>query len=290
MEATVTVALNKFKKYPAAPESKSAVLRAVNQHLSTIQTLNKKIIYIEKIIRIINDTIIPRAVSEASTKIHKELIHKRGNTLTTFLRDKITVFQDENEAENHRRERRMAAVLRAKYELDKCVNLIKKADAQKGDDLADLPEGLLENLKYCSTSSKINIERLNFISTHGKNSDVKGRAGTLYQEYQILPSIAEKWYAYFDARWEEEWAAMEKEANLSAEQETEMNIRKVPDYRQRVSAGIAGQMTGADKTVEGGRKTRKRRRRRKRKTKKHRKKKRTRRRKPKKRHRRTRKK
>jgi len=282
MDATVTLALNKLQEHPAAQTSNSAVIRAVNQHLSTIQTLNKKIIYIQEIIGIINDKIIPRAVSEASTKMHKDLIRSTGNTLTTFLQDKITDFQAENIPD--------PAILRAEYELIKCVDLINEAAANQGNDLANLPEGLLENLKDCSRSSKENIERLNVISRHGKNHDVQRQARTLYIKYQDVPSITEKWYAYFDARWEEEWAAMEKEANLSVEQETEMNIRKVPDYSQRVLAGMDGQMTGAEKTAEGGRKTRKRRRRRKRKTRKHGKKKRTRRRKPKKRHHRTRRK
>ena len=277
MSATVTLALNKLQNHPVAKGSVPAVLRAVNKDLTTIKTFDKKIIYIQKIIGLINNTIIPTAVNKATTKMHEDLIHTTIAPLTTFLQDKIIAFQAENVPD--------PTIIQAEYELIECVNLIKEAAANERNDLDNLPEGLIENLKKCSTKSKESITRLDIISRHGKNSDVKDQARTLYRKYQNVPSSTEEWYAYFNARWEEEWAAMEKEAALLADQETEMRITKDPDYSQRVLN--LELMKDKDKKVDGGRKTRKRKRKHRRKTRKRRKRNKTRRRKPKKRHRRT---
>jgi hypothetical protein len=279
MSATVTVALSKLQKHPVVPELVRGVLRAVNQHLNTIKSFKTKIEYLQEIIGTINNTIIPTAVDKAATETHKDLIRTTIARLTTLLQDNISAFQAENVPDPE--------IVRLEYGLIECVTLIKEAAENESQDMGKLPEGLIENLKNCSTTSKKNITRLNIISRHGKNSDVKDQARTLYRKYQNVPLRAGEWYDYFDARHEKEWAAMEKEATLLAEEETEMLIKKEPNYSQSMRS--LRPMKDKEKTVEGGRKTRKRKRKRKnkRKTRKSRKKKTRRRRKPKKRHRHT---
>jgi len=92
----VQLALNNLLKYPVAPGLGNKVENAVNQHLKTMQFIAQKIEYSQKIIRIINNTIIPSAVDKATTKTHKDLIRTTIAPLTTSLQNKIRAFQAEN--------------------------------------------------------------------------------------------------------------------------------------------------------------------------------------------------
>jgi len=96
MDATVRMVLKNLSEYPLAKKSRDDVLRAVNQHLKTMQFIAQKIEYSQKIIRIINNTIIPSAVDKATSKIHKDLIRTTMAPLTTSLQNKIRAFQAEN--------------------------------------------------------------------------------------------------------------------------------------------------------------------------------------------------
>ena len=316
MDATVRVALNNLLKNSAAPGLGKKVENAVNQHLKTVQFIAQKIEYLQKIIRIINNTIIPSAVDKATSQIHKDLIRTTIAPLTTNLQNMVVAFQAENVPDGD--------ILQLEFGLNECKNLILEADANKGTPLHALPPNLLENLLKCQKSATQAIQRLDlmvnspmFSST--LSGEQKKAATRVLRQWgpKNLPEKAKGWADYFKARheqgWaqmkkvaeeeeaqhEQEWAQMKKVATLQAEEaesddeearkvqgfESQMKIRKTADFGERIRS--ATNMTGAVKTNPGGgRKTRKRKR--KRKTRKHRKKKKTRKRKPKKRHRRTR--
>ena len=296
------VALNNLLKNSAAPGLGKKVENAVNQHLKTVQFIAQKIEYLQKIIRIINNTIIPSAVDKATSQIHKDLIRTTIAPLTTNLQNMVVAFQAENVPDGD--------ILQLEFGLNECKNLILEADANKGTPLHALPPNLLENLLQCQKSATQAIQRLDLMvnspmissTLSGEQKKEATRVLNLYGPKKFnLPEKAKSWADYFNARHEQEWAQMKKVAALQAEEagsddeeaqkvqgfESQMKIRKTADFGERIRS--ATNMTGAVKTNPGGgRKTRKRKR--KRKTRKHRKKKKTRKRKHKKRHRKTRKK
>jgi hypothetical protein len=280
------MALNNLLKNPVALGLGQKVENAVNQHLATIQYITQKIEYLQKIIRIINNTIIPSAVDRATTKTHKDLIRTTIAPLTTSLQNKIRAFQAENVPDGD--------ILQLEFGLHECGNLIVEADANKGTPLDALPPNLSENLLQCQKSATRAIQRLDLMVnspmiSSALSGEKKKEAARVLRQWgpKNLPEIAKRWADYFNARHEQEWAEMEKVAALQVEEDPEarqMSIHKTADFGERIRN--PGDMTGAVKSNPGGgRKTRKRKR--KRKTRKHRKKKKTRR-KPKKRHRRTR--
>jgi len=309
MDKVVVMALNNLLKYPVAPGLGDKVENAVNQHLKTMQFIAPKIEYLQKIIRIINNTIIPSAVDKATTKTHKDLIRTTIAPLATSLQNKIHAFQAENVPDGD--------ILQLEFGLHECGNLILEADANKGTPLDALPPNLLENLLKCQKSATQAIQildlmvnsRVLFAALSAEKRKEATRVLNLYGPNKLnLPEKAKAWADYFKARHEQEeaqheqeWAQMKKVATLQAEEaesddeeaqkvqgfESQMKIRKTADFGERIRN--PGDMTGAVKTNPGGgRKTRKRKRKRKRKTRKRRKKKKTRKRKPKKRHHRTR--
>jgi hypothetical protein len=304
MDATVRMALKNLSEYPLAKKSRDDVLRAVNQHLKTMQFIAQKIEYSQKIIRIINNTIIPSAVDKATTKTHKDLIPTTIAPLTTSLQNKIRAFQAENVPDGD--------ILQLEVGLHECGNLIREADANKEIPMHALPPNLLENLLKCQKSATQAIQRLDLMvnspmissALSGEKKKEATRVLNLYGPKKLnLPEKAKGWADYFKARHEQEWAQMKKVAALQAEEagsddeeaqkvqgfESQMKIRKTADFGDRIRN--PGNMTGAVKiNPGGGRKTRKRKRKRRRKTRKRRKKKKTRKRKHKKRHRKTRKK
>ena len=322
MDATVRMALKNLSEYPLAKKSRDDVLRAVNQHLKTMQFIAQKIEYSQKIIRIINNTIIPSAVDKATTKTHKDLIRTTIAPLTTSLQNKIRAFQAENVPDGD--------ILQLEVGLHECGNLIREADANKEIPMHALPPNLLENLLKCQKSATQAIQRLDLMvnspmissALSGEKKKEATRVLNLYGPKKLnLPEKAKGWANYFkarheqewaqmkkvaeeeEARHEQEWAQMKKVAALQAEEagsddeeaqkvqgfESQMKIRKTADFGDRIRN--PGNMTGAVKiNPGGGRKTRKRKRKRRRKTRKRRKKKKTRKRKHKKRHRKTRKK
>ena len=295
MDATVRMVLKNLSEYPLAKKSRDDVLRAVNQHLKTMQFIAQKIEYSQKIIRIINNTIIPSAVDKATSKIHKDLIRTTMAPLTTSLQNKIRAFQAENVPDGD--------ILQLEFELQECGNLIREADANKETPMHALPPNLLENLLQCQKSATQAIQRLDLMankpifssSLSGEKKKEATRVLNLYGPKKFnLPEKAKSWADYFNARheqeWaqmkkvaeeeevqhEKEWAEMEKEAALQAEQaesddedaqkvqgfHPQMKIQKTADFGERIRS--ATNMTGAVKTNPGGgRKTRKRKRRRK---------------------------
>ena len=287
MDEKVIMALNNLLKNPVALGLGQKVENAVNQHLATIQYITQKIEYLQKIIRIINNTIIPSAVDRATTKTHKDLIRTTIAPLTTSLQNKIRAFQAENVPDGD--------ILQLEFGLHECGNLIVEADANKGTPLDALPPNLSENLLQCQKSATRAIQRLDLMVnspmiSSALSGEKKKEAARVLRQWgpKNLPEIAKRWADYFNARHEQEWAEMEKVAALQVEEDPEarqMSIHKTADFGERIRN--PGDMTGAVKSNPGGgRKTRKRKR--KRKTRKHRKKKKTRKRKPKKRYRRTR--
>jgi hypothetical protein len=277
MDATVRMVLKNLSEYPLAKKSRDDVLRAVNQHLKTMQFIAQKIEYSQKIIRIINNTIIPSAVDKATSKIHKDLIRTTMAPLTTSLQNKIRAFQAENVPDGD--------ILQLEFELRECGNLIREADANKETPMHALPPNLLENLLQCQKSATQAIQRLDLMankpmfssSLSGEKKKEATRVLNLYGPKKFnLPEKAKSWADYFNARHEQEWAQMKKVAALQAEEagsddeeaqkvqgfHPQMKIQKTADFGERIRS--ATNMTGAVKTNPGGgRKTRKRKRRRK---------------------------
>jgi hypothetical protein len=275
-----------------------------------MQFIAQKIEYSQKIIGIINNTIIPSAVDKATSQIHKDLIRTKIALLTTSLQNKIRAFQAENVPDGD--------ILQLEFGLNECKNLILEADANKGTPLHALPPNLLENLLKCQKSATQAIQRLDLMVNSPRISSAKSgekkkeatRVLNLYGPKKLnLPEKAKGWADYFKARheqeWaqmkkvaeekeaqhEQEWAQMEKDAALQVDEATEMVIRRKHGFEDSIRN--QREMTGPPyKSFKGGRKTRKRKRRRKtRKRKlfwKTKRKKKTRRRKPKKKHHRTR--
>ena len=155
MDATVRMALKNLSEYPLAKKSRDDVLRAVNQHLKTMQFIAQKIEYSQKIIRIINNTIIPSAVDKATTTTHKDLIRTTIAPLTTSLQNKIRAFQAENVPDGD--------ILQLEVGLHECGNLIREADANKEIPMHALPPNLLENLLECQKSATQAIQRLDLM-------------------------------------------------------------------------------------------------------------------------------
>jgi len=261
MDATVRVALNNLLKNSAAPGLGKKVENAVNQHLKTVQFIAQKIEYLQKIIRIINNTIIPSAVDKATSQIHKDLIRTTIAPLTTNLQNMVVAFQAENVPDGD--------ILQLEFGLNECKNLILEADANKGTPLHALPPNLLENLLKCQKSATQAIQRLDLMVNSPMFSSTlsgeKKKAVTrVLRQWgpQNLPEKAKAWADYFNARHEQEWAQMEKVAALQAEEDPDsrqMSIQKTADFGERVHNRSA--MTGAVKTNPGGgRKTSKRKR------------------------------
>jgi len=286
MDEKVIMALNNLLKNPVALGLGQKVENAVNQHLATMQYLTQKIEYLQKIIGIINNTIIPRAVDGATTQTHKDLIRTTIAPLTTSLQNMVVAFQGENVPD--------PTILQFEVGLNECKNLILEADANKETPMDALPPNLLESLLQCQKSATQAIQRLDLMVnspmiSSALSGEHKKEAVRVLKQWgpKNLPETAKLWADYFNARYEQEWAEMEKVAALQAEEDPktrQMSIQTTPDFRKRIRN--PGDMAGAFKSNPGGgRKTRKRKRRRK--TRKHRKKKKTRR-KLKKRHRRTR--
>ena len=289
MDEKVIMALNNLLKNPVALGLGQKVENAVNQHLASMQYLTQKIEYLQKIIGIINNTIIPRAVDGATTQTHKDLIRTTIAPLTTSLQNMVVAFQGKNVPD--------PTILQFEFGLNECKNLILEADANKGTPLDALPPNLPENLLQCQKLATQAIQRLDLMVNSPMISSTlsgeqKKEAAIVLGEWgpKNLPETAKRWADYFNARHEQEWAEMEKVAALQAEEDPEagqMAIHKTADFGERVRNPGAMDITKTYKSNPGGgRKTRKRKR--KRKTRKRRKKKKTRKRKLKKRHRRTR--
>ena len=120
-----------------------------------MQFIAQKIEYSQKIIRIINNTIIPSAVDKATTKTHKDLIPTTIAPLTTYLQNKIRAFQAENVPDGD--------ILQLEVGLHECGNLIREADANKEIPMHALPPNLLENLLKCQKSATQAIQRLDLM-------------------------------------------------------------------------------------------------------------------------------
>ena len=261
MDATVRVALNNLLKNSAAPGLGKKVENAVNQHLKTVQFIAQKIEYLQKIIRIINNTIIPSAVDKATSQIHKDLIRTTIAPLTTYLQNMVVAFQAENVPDGD--------ILQLEFGLHECGKLILEADANKGTPLDALPPNLPENLLQCQKSATRAIQRLDLMVnspmiSSALSGEKKKEAARVLRQWgpKNLPEKAKAWADYFNARHEQEWAQMEKVAALQAEEDPDsrqMSIQKTADFGERVHN--RSDMTGALKTNPGGgRKTRKRRR------------------------------
>jgi len=282
------MALNNLLKHPVAQGLGNKVENAVNQHLKTMQFIAQKIEYLQKIIRIINNTIIPSAVDKATTKTHKDLIRTTIAPLATSLQNKIHAFQAENVPDGD--------ILQLELGLHECVNLIREANANKEIPMHALPPNLLENLLKCQKSATQAIQRLDlmvnsrvlFAALSGEKKKEATRVLNLYGPNKLnLPEKAKAWADYFKARHEharvemENWGVSSTAALPSAERTPAGTTKKDVSYGDTISN------VKTDHVPRHGGKRKTRKRKRKRKTRKRRKKKKTKR-KHKKRHRRTR--
>jgi hypothetical protein len=288
MDNVVNMALNNLLKHPVAPGLGGKVENAVNQHLKTMQFIAQKIEYLQKIIRIINNTIIPNAVDKATTKTHKDLIRTTIAPLATSLQNKIHAFQAENVPDGD--------ILQLELGLHECGNLIREANANKEIPMHALPPNLLENLLKCQKSATQAIQRLDlmvnsrvlFAALSGEKKKEATRVLNLYGPNKLnLPEKAKAWADYFKARHEharvemENWGVSSTAALPSAERTPAGTTKKAVSYGDTISN------VKTDHVPRHGGKRKTRKRKRKRKTRKRRKKKKTKR-KHKKRHRRTR--
>ena len=155
MDAPVQIALKNLSNSPLSKNSRAAVLRTVNQHLKTMQFIAQKIEYSQKIIRFINNTIIPTAVGKATTTTHKDLIHTTIAPLTTSLQNNIRAFQAENIPDDD--------IPQLEFGLNECVNIIREAVANKEIPMHELPPNLLENLLKCQKSATQAIQILDLM-------------------------------------------------------------------------------------------------------------------------------
>ena len=284
MDAPVQIALKNLSNHPLSKISRAAVLRTVNQHLKTMQFIAQKIEYSQKIIRFINNTIIPTAVGKATTTTHKDLIHTTIAPLTTSLQNNIRAFQAENIPDDD--------IPQLEFGLNECVNIIREAVANKEIPMHELPPNLLENLLKCQKSATQAIQILDLMVnstmiSSAKRSEKKKdatRVLNLYGPKKLnLPEKAKGWADYFKARREQElaqmkkveeeeevqhereWAQMEQDAALHVDEMTEM-AKEFPHGFPIFKDSIRNlqDMTGPQyKSLKGGRKTRKRKRRRK---------------------------
>ena len=288
MDNVVNMALNNLLKHPVAQGLGNKVENAVNQHLKTMQFIAQKIEYLQKIIRIINNTIIPSAVDKATTKTHKDLIRTTIAPLATSLQNKIHAFQAENVPDGD--------ILQLELGLHECGNLIREANANKEIPMHALPPNLLENLLKCQKSATQAIQRLDlmvnsrvlFAALSGEKKKEATRVLNLYGPNKLnLPEKAKAWADYFKARHEharvemENWGVSSTAALPSAERTPAGTTKKAVSYGDTISN------VKTDHVPRHGGKRKTRKRKRKRKTRKRRKKKKTKR-KHKKRHRRTR--
>jgi len=288
MDNVVNMALNNLLKHPVAQGLGNKVENAVNQHLKTMQFIAQKIEYLQKIIRIINNKIIPSAVDKATTKTHKDLIRTTIAPLATSLQNKIHAFQAENVPDGD--------ILQLELGLHECGNLIREANANKEIPMHALPPNLLENLLKCQKSATQAIQRLDlmvnsrvlFAALSGEKKKEATRVLNLYGPNKLnLPEKAKAWADYFKARHEharvemENWGVSSTAALPSAERTPAGTTKKAVSYGDTISN------VKTDHVPRHGGKRKTRKRKRKRKTRKRRKKKKTKR-KHKKRHRRTR--